>query len=76
MTDETPQTENNAAGGQSRAEGANLTAVLGADCALQRKKFLGFMVVTGLSSTRSDEIEFWQGGQIIGRIVGLAPNVI
>lgn len=28
MTDETPQTENEAAGGQSRAEGANLTDVL------------------------------------------------
>lgn len=33
MTDETPQTENDAAGGQSRAgeAGANLTAVLCAD---------------------------------------------
>lgn len=33
MTDETPQTENDAAGGQSRAgeAGANLTAVLGAN---------------------------------------------
>ncbi len=30
MTDETPQTTNEAAGGQSRAEGANLTAVLDA----------------------------------------------
>ncbi len=29
MTDETPQTTNEAADGQSRAEGANLTAVLG-----------------------------------------------
>lgn len=29
MTDKTPQTENEAAGGQSRAQGANLADVLG-----------------------------------------------
>jgi len=65
-----PKDQTEAAGG-----GSALTAELGADYAPQSKRFLGFMVITGLPSTRPDEIEFWQDGKIIGRIVGLAPNV-
>ena len=76
MSDGLPGDDIKPASAASRAEGANLTAVLGADYAPQSKKFLGFMVITGLPSTRPDEIEFWQDGKIIGRIVGLAPNNI
>lgn len=54
-------------GAMSGSEGANY--------AIQSKRFLGFMVITtSLPTKRPNEIEFWQDGKIIGRIVGLSPN--